>query len=363
MNSERLNLIIEILDRLGNSLLKSGTIDFYKLFNISQRVSLSVVNDIADRMKLTVLFHPDQYKYIPLEYQESFSFVCSHLLDFFDVFSNEDKRSRYDRELSQFKDLGNSYNNPDQFPSSGNDQQHSQQGNGDDINSFDFYSNNPLLYKVDQIFTTSVQVNGFRQALFAMKEVITNDNYNLFTRTDKCRESAKNLGKHEIFKAIMASCGNSCTVLDYDALLMYYLSDYINRNEYGKFLKKTFVNACQLTYQNHGSNQARYAIEKVLFSGNPGALSNGEDKYREELNKYVKSDDYIYLVLSIMNKSRIEQPNYSYVNMRYNMGVNNQDLVNCNNISANNKAFLASEFLSYLSVMNYSNSMDNGYRR
>lgn len=261
----------------------SDYIDYYKMYNIDQNMSINEINQELEKQEIKNLFQKNNVDSIDNFLKQAFLENSDEVNKMINTFSNENLKKFYDNFInSKVKDRTIS------------DSQ-----------------------KLDMIVQSSISRYGFYHGFASLQALIKYQNYDVITKQNNSRNLAKQLSAEKMNSVIYEKRKD---IMDnnQDNIIMDYFSDFINKDNF-KEKANVFYDACYNTaikYDlNNASEQLNYAVKGLIDNSSVERFTNYQNSRDSLKNSKLNSDDCYVLMLAKIHGKRTENNKYSYSNI------------------------------------------------
>ncbi len=299
MNPEKLTEILTFLSHFPDT---NNFINYYELFGFQPDMTASEIMADIKKMRLQVLFHPDQIAFIPAQYQEKYLQMIDIIKQMLDDFSSDYKKENYDQRLHE--SLYTSENMDDTF------------GETEDLEE---------LKLRDAIIFNSAKY-GFEFTRSALLDLMRSRSIKGFTRDHNARDIVASISYDKIM-SIFSKSSLFDTFTDLESMIMNYLTDIMYKDARLKAKIDSLENACMETMckydlVNHRM-QTQQALNLFALEGDASAFTNNHNA-RTNLISNVDFKDITFLIQCLLNHQRHEDKMLNYQNTK------NLDIISLN---------------------------------
>lgn len=281
----------------------SEYIDYYELCNLNENMTIEQLQKEIKQKELTKLFHPDQEGYLDDEFQGVFRECSNKIGDMKNIFSNQQSKDRYDKELKEQKAI--------------NEELEKRRASKE--NTTNWYQKKDDISitmeekrYLERAIETTIYKFGFYQGYIALQKTLSDD-FSMVTKENHARDLLKQVGTEKIRKIIEAE-ETDIMERNPNNVVMDYYCKIINKSGLQE-KAEVFYNAClqtALKYDLNGNCQTDRAISSYIEDLNMNGFTN-QNVDKQELCK-LSPQDFQLLMCVKMHSLGKENPNYLFSN-------------------------------------------------
>lgn len=294
----------------------SDYIDYYELCNLDESMSVEKLQKEIKKKKLEKLFHPDQEAYLDSEFQSVFRECSNKIKDMINVFSEQNSKDRYDKELKEQKasneELKRRYEEDlERQKTSSENTTYGYQKKGDI----------PITMEdkkyLERAIETTIYKFGFYHGYIALQKTLRDD-FSMITNENHGRDLLKQVGVQKIRKIIETE-ETDIMESNPNNMVMNYYSKIINKSGL-KEKAEVFYNACLQTALKYDlendPKQTEDAIFLYISCLDMGAFTN-KNVDKQELAKLSPQDVQTLIRVKMHNLGK-ENTDYLFSNFTKN---------------------------------------------
>lgn len=294
MSESKLNEILNILSRYNSN----GSVDdYYQLFSLDKNMTAEEIKTQIKKMRLQVLFHPDQLNFVPTQYHQKYLQMIEVVKDAINVFDSYQSKENYDIKLEESKNSYSTYNSYNQ-----SDNYEDKTEDLDEAN-------------LQQAIILNSQKYGFEHTRRALVELIQYNYADGFTRQNNVRQIISNIDREKLKSILLSSSLNDKVALDLEQIVMNYLTDLVDKMPMLNIQQAAIKEACVTTMVKYDlagrGNQTNEALNRFSDFGDANGFTN-TNNCRVNLVNNVDYKNVKFFVQCALNKKRHEQPRFSY---------------------------------------------------
>lgn len=344
---EKLPIFLHYLENYRKFSNGSGILDYYKIFELSDQLSVELLNKEIKKKRLQILFHPDFGIQFPDEYKEDFKILVNCFNDMQGVFSDDKVKANYDRklELEKLEEAKRKVVSEQQ-------KEVKRKGNGEKQEHQDFKNRSHSVEKVtredevhfDNAVCQNILKHGFEHTCKAILDMVRIDWEFGFTRDNQVRKTIINLGRNKIYM-ILSKYDEHKNLKDYNKdAVIYYLSSLVNRDERLRSKMDAYIAACTVTYHKYDLDSSNLSCSQTFRAVRRAVIHKEFDGFardydsRKNLEQCVLVKDIQLLTYLYLNNFRGMDPECDY---HYLSRIEEQGLIKTADV-------LAFKFVSFL---------------